>query len=429
MALLDQNWNPARREGAALFWYTVSTSFGLATDSIRAHKLRSFLTLLGVIIGVGSVILVGAAINGINVYAEESTSKAFGSESFFMSQVTNASSRKEFFDKLKRNQRIDWTDFTYLQEALGDQIIYSPYMGLREDVKRGSETVEECQITGSFAALPEIRDINVEAGRFFTEQEDLARQQVVIIGYDLQERLFPGTNPLGRTVTIKGREFTVIGVQEKLGSAFGQSQDTSAYIPYRTMTRVWGPNRNMTVLGKARPETGMTLQDALDSTRVAMRVRFKQKPNETDKFDTLTPDAIRGFIENITNLISAVVVPVTLISLVVGGIVIMNIMLVSVTERTKEIGVRKSLGARQSDIRLQFLLESALLAAFGGALGIGFGALLSFVIGKAFELTMSISLFYILLSLTVSGTVGIVSGIYPAFRAAKLDPVEALRAD
>lgn len=429
MSLLQDHWNPVRREGSALLWYTLSTAFGLATDSIRAHKLRSFLTLLGVIIGVGSVILVGAAINGINVYAEESTSKAFGGESFFLARITNASSRKEFFEKLKRNQRIDWSHFTYLQEALGDQIIFTPYMGIGEDVKRGSETVEECQIIGSFAALPEIRELNVELGRFFTEQEDLARQQVAVIGYDLQERLFPGTNPLGRTVTIKGREFTVVGVQEKLGSAFGQSQDKSAYIPYRTMTRVWGPNRNMTVMGKARPESGMSLQDALDATRVAMRVRFKQKPSEADKFDTLTPDAIRGFIENITSLISAVVVPVTLISLVVGGIVIMNIMLVSVTERTKEIGVRKSLGARQSDIRLQFLLESALLAAFGGVLGIGFGAVLSFIIGKAFELTMSISMFYVVLSIAVSGTVGIISGIYPAFRAAKLDPVEALRAD
>lgn len=429
MSLLQDHWNPVRREGASLFWYTLSTSFGLATDSIRAHKLRSFLTLLGVIIGVGSVILVGAAINGINVYAEESTSKAFGGESFFLARVTNASSRQEFFAKLKRNQRIDWSHFTYLQEALGDQVIYTPYMGMPEDIKRGSQTVEECQIIGSFAALPDIREINVELGRFFTEQEDLARQQVAVIGYEVQERLFPGTNPLGRTVTIKGREFTVIGVQEKLGSAFGQSQDSSAYIPYRTMTRIWGPNRNMTVLGKARPETGMSLQEALDATRVAMRVRFKQKPNEADKFDTLTPDAIRGFIENITNLISAVVVPVTLISLLVGGIVIMNIMLVSVTERTKEIGLRKSLGARQNDIRLQFLLESALLAAFGGVLGIAFGAVLTVVIGKAFELTMSISVFYVVLSLLVSSTVGIVSGIYPAFRAAKLDPVEALRAD
>ena len=429
MSLLQDSWNPIRQEGFALFWYNFTTSFKLAVDSIRAHKLRSFLTLLGVIIGVGSVILVGAAINGLGTYAEESTAKAFGSESYLVAQVTSASSRKEFFDKLKTHKRINWSDLVYLQETTGDQVIYTPYLNRGEDVKRGSQTFEECVIVGAFASLPEIRDVEVEFGRFFTEQEDLARQQVAVIGFDVQDRLFPGTSALGKTITFKGREFTVVGVQEKLGSAFGRSQDNSVYIPFRTMSRIYGANRNLTIFGAARPESGLTMQEALDITRVALRVRYKQKPSEEDAFDTLTPDAIRGFIENIMSIISAVVVPVTLISLLVGGIVIMNIMLVSVTERTKEIGIRKSLGARQSDIRLQFLFESALLAAFGGAIGIAFGAALTFVIGRAFELTMTITLFYVVLSLAVSSTVGIVSGLYPAIQAAKLDPVEALRAD
>lgn len=429
MSLAPDTWNPQRREGFSLFWYNFITSFGLAVDSIRAHKLRSFLTLLGVIIGVGSVILVGAAIDGLGTYAEESTAKAFGGETFLVAQVTNASSRKEFFDKLKNHQRIDWSDLVYLEEVTGDRILYSPYSNRMADIKRGSEIYEDCAVSGSFANLPEIRDVNVAQGRFFTEQEDNARQQVGIIGYDIAERLFPGANPLGKTVTIRGREFTVIGVQEKLGSAFGRSQDNGIFIPYRTLTRIWGPERNISVFGKPRPESGLTLDEALDVTRVALRVRFKQKPSELDKFDTLTPDAIRGFIENIMSLISAVVVPVTAISLLVGGIVIMNIMLVSVTERTKEIGIRKALGARQGDIRLQFLLESALLAAVGGAMGILFGAALTMIIGKAFELTMSITVFYVALSLGVSSIVGIVSGLYPAVRAAKLDPVEALRAE
>ncbi|MDZ7639899.1 MAG: ABC transporter permease [Bryobacterales bacterium] len=429
MSLFSDSWNPERREGFSLFWYNFTTSLGLAVDSIRAHKLRSFLTLLGVIIGVGSVILVGAAISGLGSYAEESTAKAFGSESFLVAQVTTASSRKEFFDKLKNHERIDWSDLVYLQEVTGDRILYSPYSNRQTDVKRGSETYEECVIVGAFANLPEIRDVNVEQGRFFTEQEDAARQQVGVIGFDIAERLFPGSNPLGKAVTLRGREFTVIGVQEKLGSAFGRSQDNSVYIPYRTLTRIWGTERNMSVFAKPRPESGLSLEEALDVTRVALRVRFKQKPNELDAFDTLTPDAIRGFIEGIMSLISAVVVPVTAISLLVGGIVIMNIMLVSVTERTKEIGIRKSLGARQSDIRLQFLLESSLLAALGGILGILFGAALTFVIGRAFELTMSITMLYVVLSLGVSSAVGIVSGLYPAIRAAKLDPVEALRAE
>jgi putative ABC transport system permease protein len=429
MSLIQGQWNPKRREGFSLFWYNFTTSFKLAIDSIRAHKLRSFLTLLGVIIGVGSVILVGAAISGLGAYAEESTAEAFGSESYLVAQVTTASSRKEFFDKLKNHRRIDWSDLQYLEETTGDRIIYTPYSNRVTDVKRGSETYEECPVVGSFASLAEIRDISVEEGRFFTEQEDAARQQVAVIGFDIADRLFPGTNPLGKTVTVRGREFTVVGVQEKLGSAFGRSQDNSLYIPYRTLTRIWGTERNMSIFARPRPDSGLNLQEALDITRVALRVRYKQKPNELDRFDTLTPDAIRGFIENIMSVISAVVVPVTAISLLVGGIVIMNIMLVSVTERTREIGIRKSLGARQSDIRLQFLLESSLLAAVGGILGILFGAALTFVIGKAFELTMAITAFYVLLSLIVSSTVGIISGLYPAIRAARLDPVEALRAD
>ena len=429
MSLLHDSWNPQRREGFSLFWYNFTTSFGLAIDSIRAHKLRSFLTLLGVIIGVGSVILVGAAINGLGTYTEESTAKAFGSESYLVAQVTTASSRKEFFDKIKNHKRVDWADLVYLQETTGDRIVYSPYSNRMADVKRGSETYEECAIIGAFANLPEIRDVNVELGRFFSEQEDLSRQQVAVIGFDIQDRLFPGTNPLGKSITIRGREFTVIGVQEKLGSAFGRSQDNSVYIPYRALTRIWGTERNMSLFARPRAESGLTLDEALDVTRVALRVRYKQKPNEDDKFDTLTPDAIRGFIGNILGLISVVVLPVTFISLLVGAIVIMNIMLVSVTERTKEIGIRKSLGARQSDIRLQFLLESTLLAAVGGVFGIIFGAALTLVIGKAFELTMSITAVYVVLSLGVSSTVGIISGLYPAIRAAKLDPVEALRAD
>ncbi len=429
MSQPSDTWNPRRLDGLSLFWYKFSTSFGLAVDSIRAHKLRSFLTLLGVIIGVGSVILVGAAIDGLGTYAEESTAKAFGGETFLVAQVTNASSRKEFFDKLKDHRRIDWADLTYLEEVTGDRILYSPYSNRIVDVKRGSETYEEGVVVGSFATLPEIRDVNVAQGRYFSEQEDAARQQVGVIGYDIAERLFPGTNPLGKTVTIRGREFTVIGVQEKLGSAFGRSQDNSVYIPYRTLTRIWGTERNMSIFGKPQPESGLTLDEALDVTRVALRVRYKQKPSELDKFDTLTPDAIRGFIESIMSLISSVVVPVTAISLLVGGIVIMNIMLVSVTERTKEIGIRKALGARQGDIRLQFLLESVLLAAVGGLIGILVGAALTLIIGKAFELTMSITVFYVSLSLGVSSIVGIVSGLYPAVRAAKLDPVEALRAE
>jgi putative ABC transport system permease protein len=277
--------------------------------------------------------------------------------------------------------------------------------------------------------MPEMRDINLVEGRFFTDQEERTNQFVAIIGQDLVAALFPTSNPVGRIVKIKGHEFVVLGVQEKLGSAFGQSQDNGVYIPYTVYTRLYGPGNSIAIFGKARDETGLSVADALDVTRVALRTRFHSRPGQPDRFDTLTPDAMLSFIGQMLAMIAVVVVPVTMISLVVGGIVIMNIMLVSVTERTHEIGIRKSLGARQSDIRLQFLIEAILLAALGGAIGVLVGALCTELLAWKFEISLRITPSYVALALIVSSTVGIVSGAYPAVRAARLDPIAALRSE
>jgi putative ABC transport system permease protein len=252
---------------------------------------------------------------------------------------------------------------------------------------------------------------------------------VAVIGQDLVAALFPSTSPVGRTVKFKGNDFLVVGVQEKVGSAFGQSQDNGVYIPYTVFTRLYGPGNSIAIFGRARDDSGLSVNEALDLSRVALRTRFHARPGQPDRFDTLTPDAMQSFIEQILAMIAAVVVPVTLISLVVGGIVIMNIMLVSVTERTHEIGIRKSLGARQSDIRLQFLIEAVLLAALGGAIGVLVGAALTALLAKIFEISLRITPSYVALALIVSSTVGIVSGAYPAVRAARLDPITALRSE
>jgi putative ABC transport system permease protein len=277
--------------------------------------------------------------------------------------------------------------------------------------------------------MPEMRDINVVDGRFFTDQEERTKQFVAVIGQDLVAALFPSTSPVGRTVKFKGNDFLVVGVQEKVGSAFGQSQDNGVYIPYTVFTRLYGPGNSIAIFGRARDDSGLSVNEALDLSRVALRTRFHARPGQPDRFDTLTPDAMQSFIEQILAMIAAVVVPVTLISLVVGGIVIMNIMLVSVTERTHEIGIRKSLGARQSDIRLQFLIEAVLLAALGGAIGVLVGAALTALLAKIFEISLRITPSYVALALIVSSTVGIVSGAYPAVRAARLDPITALRSE
>jgi len=413
-------------------WRQFQNAFSLAADSLRAHKLRSFLTLLGVIIGVASVIMVGAAIAGLGVYAQESTAKAFGSESFMVAQIaaTGRLSRRQYFDKIRRNKPIYNADARFLESVNGDRVLYSPYRNHASDVKHGNLTCEQTTIIGASADLAGIRDIGVSDGRFFTQQEDRTRSFVAVIGETVRSTLFPGeSSPLGQIVKIEGVEFTVIGLEEKLGSAFGRDQDNSIYIPISAFDRLYGPGTGFALFGRPKPGSGLSLGEALDLTRVALRTRFHTRPGQDDNFDNLTPDAIRGFIDQLLSMVAAVVVPVTCISLVVGGIVIMNIMLVSVTERTHEIGVRKALGARHSDVMLQVLIEAVLLAMAGGGMGIAIGAMVTEILGRVFELSLHITLGYVALALGVSTVVGVASGWYPASRAAKLDPVVALRAE
>ena len=413
--------------------YSLTTAAGLAFSSIRAHKLRSFLTLLGVIIGVCSVVIVGAAIDGLGNYAEQTTAKTLGSNSYQIGQLLQLGriSRRERFDKLKYNKRIRAEDYAYLKQATGDRILYSPYRTKAEDIKHGEQIIEDAQVIGVSAAMAEIREVDLTEGRFFSDQEERSRVQLAIIGDEVRTEFFPDTSPLGREIKIAGYDFTVIGVQEKIGSGGGggQSQDLVVFIPATVYNRLFGPQQSMLLFARARPGEGLSLDQALELTRVALRSHFKTRPGRDDNFDMLTPDAIREFIGRMIGLISAAVVPITAISLVVGGIVIMNIMLVSVTERTKEIGLRKSLGARHSDLMMQFLMEAVFLSAFGGATGLGLGFVITKIAEQFAGFPLSVSPFYIFLALFVSSAVGVVSGWYPAARAARMDPVEALRAE
>jgi putative ABC transport system permease protein len=277
--------------------------------------------------------------------------------------------------------------------------------------------------------LPEMREINLSDGRFFTDQEERSAQPVAVIGSETADTLFPNACPTGHTVKIQGRVFTVVGVLEKVGSAFGRSQDNIAYVPFPVFVKMYGSAQSIAIFGRARVGTNLSVERALDVTRAALRARFHARPGHSDRFDSLTPEAMQSFITQLVGMISAVVVPVTLISLVVGGIVIMNIMLVSVTERTHEIGVRKSVGARQTDIRRQFLIEAVILAALGGTIGVALGAALTMLVARLAGLTLTITIQYALLGLAVSGIVGVVSGWYPAVRASRLNPIEALRAE
>ena len=412
-------------------YYNIATAFGLAVESIRAHKLRSFLTLLGVIIGVASVILVGAAIDGLGSYAEGITAKAFGSNSYLVAQIAAVGglTQKQLVEKQKRNKRIRPEDVAYLRSETGQQILYSPYQQRSEDVKGENQVYEGASILGVSATLPEIREVPIVDGRFFSETEERMRQRVAVIGEDIRTSLFPAGSVLGRKVRITGDDFTVIGLLEKQGSSFGRSLDNPIYIPGTVYSQIYGSQRGMAVFGRSRPEAHLSMGQALDVTRAALRTHFHTPVGKEDNFDTLTPDSVRAFIDQVLGVIAAIVVPVTSISLVVGGIVIMNIMLVSVTERTHEIGIRKSLGARQTDIMLQFLSESVILSLVGGLIGLGTGAAVRVLLSALFGATLKITAPYVLLAIVVSSAVGIISGWYPARRAARMDPVAALRAE
>jgi len=406
-----------------------STALGLALDSIRAHKLRSFLTLLGVIIGVASVVLVGAAIEGLGVYARQSVAKTFGSETFLIAQVAMAVGRRDYYEKLKRNKQIRPEDLAYLQGVTGDRILYSPYMARPDEVKHQNRTFDDGLIQGVSWTMAELRDVTVEEGRFFTAEEERRRQYVAVIGQEVRTALFGQDSALGRSVKIQGVDFTVVGVQEKLGNVMGTLRDNAVFIPATAYRRLYGTPGSLALFARARPGLAIALEEALDIARAALRARFRIKPGRPDRFEVLTPEAVRSWVQNILGMISSVAIPVTCLSLVVGGIVIMNIMLVAVTERTHEIGIRKSVGARSFDIRLQFLLEAVLLTLTGGLGGLALGTAAAAGLATAFQTPLPVTWPYVLLSLAVSVGVGVAAGWYPAVRAARLDPVVALRAE
>jgi putative ABC transport system permease protein len=398
----------------------------IALRSILAHKLRSFLTLLGIILGVASVVVVGASINGLQTYVMESVSKTLGSNSFVLARIAVVGNMtREQWEKMnRRNKIIRLEDLDYVRQRCPDCAEVAAEVSGVHSTYYGAEEMFDTQVRGVTANMIYLGNLTMDEGRFFSEHEARGSRYIAVIGSDLKDKFFPSVDAVNRYIKVGSQPVQVVGVLEKVGSVFGQSLDNVVYMPITAYQKTFGTRRSISIRGRSTSRE--TFPAALDQVRVAMRTRHHLKPNEEDDFGLISTDEVNTTVDQFTGAIAAVVIPITAISLLVGGIVVMNIMLVSVTERTFEIGLRKALGARRRDIVYQFLIESFLLAALGGAVGLGLAFVVSGIVEAASPLPMTITLSYMVLSILFSGGIGIIFGIYPAFKGASLDPIVAL---
>jgi putative ABC transport system permease protein len=401
-------------------------AFTMAVAAIRAHKLRSFLTLLGIIFGVATVIVVVTLIEGFNRYVDEKIAD-LGSNAFVVNKMGIVTSFQEWLEKNKRNKDIKIDDL----QAIKENPVYirdaAAMVRRRADVKFNSQSLDEIELLGVTNNLVDIDTIKVEQGRYISYEEELHSRYTCFIGYEVVKQFFPTVDPIGKEIKIDGRPFRVVGVAEEMGTVLGNPRDSFVIIPITTFQNIYGSRSSLSL--KVAATSPETIDRAQDEVRVILRARRHLNYHDEDNFGIVTSDAINNLREQIFGTISIVTIGITSIALVVGGVVIMNMMLVSVTERTREIGIRKSLGARRRDIVRQFLAESTVLSLFGGAVGVAIAYGLAQLATAFFSLPTALPIFWTLMALAVSGGIGLFFGIYPAWKAASLDPIEALRAD
>jgi putative ABC transport system permease protein len=408
-----------------------SETLKLAFDSIWSHKLRSVLTLLGMIIGVTAVVIMVSLIQGFNRYVDEKIA-GVGARQYSIRRFgfDDWRSTNSIAEAQRRNKELTFDDFDFLREraTLTDKL-GAKAIGSSSQVKHGAEVMDAVSVDGATANCVDIDNLEIAEGRYFSATEDSSAANVAFIGADVASKLFPNSSPLDREIAIRGLPYRVVGVAVAKGTVFGMPQDIWITVPLKTYIKNFGPpvrQRSFYMVGTAKNDDRFA--DTVEEVRALLRSRRELKYSEKDNFGIGTPDAIMGMRDRILGPVFIVAIAVPGIALVVGGIVIMNIMLVSVTERTKEIGIRKSLGARQSDILKQFLIEAVTLSAIGGAIGVLVAWIAGRIVTAVFFPTY-LSIAAVITAVTVSGLVGVLSGMLPARKAATLDPIEALRAE
>ena len=396
----------------------------IAATALRAHKLRSFLTLLGVIIGVMTIVAVVSVISGLNNYIEEKVIQ-LNPDTYVITQFGIITSREQFLEAVKR-KKLDWNDYVAVRDLCQECAAVAANLSTRAAVKRGAERMTDVRVTGGTANMADVTNIDLEAGRMFSRSEDEHSALVTVIGSDVRDQLFGKLDPIGRTIWISSQPMRVIGLVKKQGSILGNNQDNQLYVPLSTFRKQFGTRRSLSFFIKARGGVA-GIEKSMDDVRVIIRSRRRTAFRSDDPFGLVSADAIQALWKNISAATFSVVALISSISLIVGGIVIMNIMLVSVVERTREIGIRRAMGATRRNIGWQFLSEAVLLSLGGGMVGVLLGAIISLVIAEFSPLPTLVRPQLVMAGLGVAVVTGLIAGILPAMRAAKLPPVEALR--
>jgi len=405
---------------------TLLETLRLALDALRAHKLRSFLTLLGVILAVTTLVAVMSVVAGLNFYVADRVAN-LGANVFIIDRFGIITSMDEF-RKAQKRPLIVFEDYQRLRDSMKTAKAVSAIDDRNVQVRSGNVKMDNTDVMGVMPNFADVRSLNVSSGRFITEADEIHRAEVCFIGADLAKKFFPNVDPIGKTIRAETHEYLVIGVAEEIGSAFGESQDNFMIMPLGTYMKEWHRQTDWITIFVQAPTAEM-MQTTEDEARMLMRA-WRHLPYEApDNFAIMGSDSIMKLWHDLTGTLANLAVGLVSVFLVVGGIVIMNIMLASVTERTREIGIRRSLGARKKHILLQFMTESAVLAATGGLLGIALAYSLV-TLGRAVtSIPMRMSMSAVIVAIVLSTAVGLFFGIYPAMRAAKLDPIEALRAE
>ncbi|MGA7560562.1 MAG: ABC transporter permease [Terriglobales bacterium] len=404
----------------------ITEGIKIAFQSLWANKLRSALTLLGVVIGVAAVIAVVTFVNGINGYV---ATKIFnlGADVFLVFKNSPAVTNIDKFLEGEKRKNLTMEDY----EAVLEACKHCEWVGaaLRNNtghVKYGEQSISDTIVRGLTPSMVPILDIDLIAGRMLNDIDVRNNSAVVVVGPDIVDNLMPGRDPIDKEIRIDGWVYRVIGVGKRKGKTLGQSMDNYALMPITSFQKQNGSRETIVISGKAAA-SGAGFDEAMDETRAVLRARRHVRPGDEDNFDIETNDSLLSIWSNFSGTFFYAMIGIAAISLVVGGIVIMNIMLVSVTERTREIGVRKAMGARRDDIMLQFLIESVTLALLGGAIGVLFGIAIAKGVTLAIGMPSAIKLWAVAAGVLVAASVGIFFGVYPARRAAKLDPITALR--